>query len=67
MSTPTTLDRLISLRELEQNGYGGRATLTKLIKRGEVPGVLTPGGYKVYESDLHFIAVPVVPEDGDAA
>lgn len=67
MSTVKTLDLLFSLRELEEAGYGGRATLTKLIKSGTVPGVLTPAGYKVYASNLHLIAVPVVPEGGDAA
>ncbi|AXK45932.1 MULTISPECIES: hypothetical protein [Micrococcales] len=67
MNTTTVLERLYSLRALEEAGYSGRATLTKLIKTGAIPAVLTPAGYKIRESDLHLIAVPVVPEGGDAA
>jgi hypothetical protein len=60
-------ERLYSLSELAELGYAGRATLTKMIKNGDVPGVLTPAGYKVRASDLHLIAVPVVPAGGEAA
>lgn len=58
---PHALERLIALRDLEQAGYGSRMTLTRLIKRGDLPAVRTPGGFKVRESDLSLIAVPVIP------
>jgi excisionase family DNA binding protein len=64
MVTPaSTLDRLYSLRELQEAGYGDRITLTKRIHAGKIPAVRVGNRFKVYESDLRHLAHPV----GDAA
>ncbi|MDQ0648601.1 hypothetical protein QFZ53_002797 [Microbacterium natoriense] len=64
MVTPAlTLDRLYSLRELQEAGYGDRITLTKRIHSGEIPAVRVGNRFKVYESNLRHLAHPV----GDAA
>ena len=62
MPHTTALERLIPLRDLETAGYGSRATLTKLIKAGVIPAVVTPGGFKIRESNLALIAIPVAPD-----
>lgn len=59
MSTASTLDRLYTLRELQEAGYGDRITLTRRIHNGEIPAVRIGNRFKVYESDLHRLAEPV--------
>lgn len=57
--------RLFSLRELATLGYGSPRTNQKLITAGSVPAVLVGNRYKVRESDLRFLAEPVIAECGD--
>lgn len=54
-----TLDRLYTLRQLQDAGYGDRITLTKRIHRDEIPAVKVGNRYMVYESDLRHLAEPV--------
>lgn len=65
--TATIADRLYSMKELSELGYGSRRHNLKLIAEGKLPAVLVAGAYKVRASDLHLIAVPVTPECDDAA
>jgi predicted site-specific integrase-resolvase len=68
MSATSTLERLYSLRELSDAGYSDRTTIMRHIRAGRIPALMTPGGYRIRESDLHFIAAPVVVEtDTDTA
>lgn len=60
-------ERLYPLSTLAESGYGSRSTLKERIKRGEIPAVRVGNVIKVRSSDLHLIAVPVVPESGEAA
>lgn len=59
-ATPA-VDRLYSMKELSELGYGSRRHNLKLIADGALPAVLVAGAYKVRASDLHLIATPVVP------
>ncbi|MGO1971623.1 MAG: hypothetical protein ACTH2Q_01565 [Propionibacteriaceae bacterium] len=53
------VERLYSLRELEQLGYGGRKTNARRITAGLLPAVQVGNAYRVRKSDLHLLAVPV--------
>ncbi|GAA4525614.1 hypothetical protein GCM10023160_18790 [Brachybacterium paraconglomeratum] len=57
--TASTLDRLYTLRQLQDAGYGDRITLTKRIHRDEIPAVKVGNRYMVYESDLRRLVQPV--------
>lgn len=57
-SNLSTLERLYSLRELYEMGYGHRHTITKLIREGRVPAVKLGNGYKIRERDLRFLRDP---------
>lgn len=67
LTTVPTADRLYSLKELSELGYGSRRHNLKLIAEGKLPAVMVAGAYKVRTSDLHFIAVPAAPEGSEAA
>ena len=67
MATPSTLERLYSLRELQEANYGHRATLGKLIHDGILPAVKVGNAFKIRESDLPLIGQPInapaIPEE----
>lgn len=52
---PATLERMYSLRELADAGYGDRRTITKMIHDSRVPAVKISNTFKVRERDLQFI------------
>lgn len=54
-----SIDRLYSLRELSELGYGSRNTNRELIAKRAIPAVIVGNSYKIRESDLHLLAVPV--------
>lgn len=56
---PERPERLYSLRELSEMGYGSRRTLQTRIHEGKVPAVLVNHGYKIRASDLHLLAEQV--------
>lgn len=56
-------ERLFTLRTLSDRGYGSARWLYEQCRRGEIPAVRVAGTYKIRESDLGLIAVPVTPED----
>lgn len=58
MATDSTLERLYSLRELQNAGYGNRIVLNQRINRGELPAVKVGNAYRIRESDLGLIAIP---------
>lgn len=60
-------ERLYSLRELSDMGYGSRRANQTLIRNGRVPAVLVGGAYKVAASDLHYLAQPAGPPRRAAA
>lgn len=66
MSAPLTLERLYSLRELSDAGYGHTVTLARYIHEGKVPAVKIGHTFKIRESDLPAIAVPVAPGEASA-
>ncbi|WP_313420552.1 hypothetical protein [Brevibacterium casei] len=61
MTAIDTLDRLYSVRELWELGYGSKNSIRALIADGVVPAVKVGNRFKVRESDLYLIAVPVTP------
>ncbi|MFJ5108144.1 MULTISPECIES: helix-turn-helix domain-containing protein [unclassified Glutamicibacter] len=63
MATPSTLERLYPLRELQDANYGDRTTLMKRIHDGTLPAVKVGNAYRIRESDLPLIAKPI----GDAS
>jgi|SRR5699024_4933468 len=58
MSIGTALDRLYSLRQLQEAGYGDRTTLTRRIHNDELPAVKVGNRYMVREADLTYLAEP---------
>ena len=58
---PTDLERLYTLRELSEAGYGDRMTLTRYIHQGRLPALKVGNTFKVRRCDLVKIAVPVQP------
>lgn len=54
-SESSTLDRLYSLRELYEMGYGFRHTISKFIHEGRVPAIKVGNSYQIRESDLHLL------------
>ncbi|MFP3397656.1 hypothetical protein SB749_15100 [Brevibacterium sp. SIMBA_078] len=56
---PERPERLYSLRELSEMGYGSRRTLQTRIHEGKVPAVLVNHAYKIRASDLHLLAEQV--------
>lgn len=65
-SNLSTLERLYSLRELYEMGYGHRHTITKLIREGRVPAVKMANGYKIRERDLRFLRDPKSKDSGSS-
>lgn len=65
MSTPvfSSVERLYTLSELTELGYGSRATLYRWIADGTVPAVRTSpySAYKIRESDLSMLIHAVDP------
>lgn len=65
MSTPvfSSVERLYTLSELTELGYGSRATLYRRIADGTVPAVRTSpySAYKIRESDLSMLIHAVDP------
>ncbi|WP_353113280.1 hypothetical protein [Microbacterium sp.] len=55
------LERLYALSDLAEYGYGSAQNLRLRILAGKLPGVRVGSVYKIRESDLHLLAVPVVP------
>lgn len=53
------LEHLYSLSALDDAGFGNRATITKLINSGEVPARKVNIAFKIPESALPLLAVPV--------
>lgn len=47
------LDRLYTLRELEQMGYGSRSANLLKVRSGELPAVVVGNKFKIRENDLH--------------
>lgn len=59
------LERLYSLRELQEANYGDRMTLLKRIHNKTLPAVKVGNAFRVRERDLAKIATPV--ESGPVA
>lgn len=58
-ATAPTLERLYSLRELNEAGYGDRRTIMKLIHENKVPARKIGTAFKIRESDLPLIGEPL--------
>ena len=56
---PATPDRLYSVRELQELGYGSRNTIRRRIAEGVVPALRVGKTIKIRESDLQCLVVPV--------
>lgn len=63
--TTAPIQRLLTLRELESMGYGSRKTNQLRITKGLLPAVMVGNRYKIRESDLHLLAVPINNERND--
>ena len=59
-------ERLYSLRELSEMGYGSRKTLQTRIHEGKVPAVRVNNAFKIRASDLHLLADQVGPSSTPA-
>lgn len=55
----TAPERLFSLRELSEMGYGSRRANQAAIREGRVPAVIVGKSYKVAASDLRYLVKPV--------
>lgn len=55
--------RLYSIRELADLGYGSKPKIRERILAGVVPAVMVGNTYKIRATDLHLLAVPVVPSE----
>ena len=60
-------ERLYSLRELQDAGYGHRRTLMTRIGEGVLPAHRVGNAYRVRESDLHLLASPAMPATDSTA
>lgn len=58
---PSAPDRLYSVNELQELGYGSRNTIRRRIAEGVVPALRVGNTIKIRESDLQCLAVPVKP------
>lgn len=60
MLTPSTLERLCDMRELQDANDGHSIVIRKRIADGEIPVVRVGGKRKIRESDLQPPAMPVI-------
>lgn len=63
---PERTERLLTLGELADLGYGSRRANQIAIREGRIPAVVVGRSYKVRESDLYLLTEPAGPR-GDAA
>ncbi|XVX21483.1 hypothetical protein ACQP1U_06355 [Actinomycetota bacterium] len=57
--TKSPITRYLSLRELEAAGLGHRNVILRRIHAEEIPAVRIGNAFKIAETDLHLLAVPV--------
>ncbi|WP_371649764.1 hypothetical protein [Streptomyces mirabilis] len=60
MPTPSTLERLCDIRELQDASDGHLIAICKWIADGEMPTARVGGKRKIRESDLQPPAMPVI-------
>lgn len=60
-------DQLLTLRELENAGYGSRHFLRDRINTGKLPAVKVGKSFKVRRGDLHLLASPIGAEHQESS
>ncbi|OFL67444.1 MULTISPECIES: hypothetical protein [unclassified Brevibacterium] len=65
-TTPSTPDRLYSVRELQELGYGSKNTIRRRIAEGVVPALMVANTVKIRETDLKYLAVPINADQATA-